>query len=255
MTDEQPKNSYGQSWDEFVDNAKGEGQTWPGDDWGNPALWDAWFARLFTPHGVADWQRAVEIGQGTGKYTARVLEAGCREILAVDVSRRFIELCGKRQKASVDANRLHLQQIHELDPRALQQAVEKKGWTGTVDAMFSIDTLVHLTWTQIVAYMLAATEFLRPDGWLIFSFAHGATEPGLRKMIADIDRTITAGGDPTTGCFHWVSPELVAHTANYCGYEVRICDADPEHHRDGHFVGRFHDPERAVRARELREGP
>ena len=245
------KGAYSRSWDDYVDQLKSEGQEWPGDDWGNAPLWDAWFARLFTPHEVAQWQKAVEIGQGTGKYTARVLEAGCREVLAADVSPKFLDLCRQRQSKWVDDGRLHLVEIDERDPLSLSTAVRQHGWQGKVDALFSIDTLVHLTWTQITAVLAASTEFLKPDAWLIFSFADGTTEPGFHKLMVDISRTLAAAGDPATGCFHWASPSLVRATAERLGFEVLLCEPDDQHHRDGHFVGRFRDVERAAAARAL----
>lgn len=70
MTDEPPrsKNTFGGAWDSYADRARAEGQEWPGDDWGSVELWDQWFDRLFVPNGVANWQRSVELGQGTGNY-------------------------------------------------------------------------------------------------------------------------------------------------------------------------------------------
>ena len=83
------------------------------------------------------------------------------------------------------------------------------------------------------------------------TFANGVTEAGQRKLVDDVDRVVRGGGSPHTGCFHWVTPELVARTAESIGYEVEVCGADPVHGRDGHFVGRLADPDRAKAAREL----
>ena len=202
-------------------------------------------------HGVSEWHRAVEVGQGTGKYTRLVLEASSCEVLCCDVSQTFLDLCAQRLQAH--ASRLHLACIEGRDPDAIRGAADQQGWLGSADAVYSIDALVHLPFTTVANTMLAATEVLREGGRFITSFAHGLTEAGFAKLVGDIDRTMRAGGHPETGCFHWISPELIRTTATRMGYEGDVCDADPAHHRDGHFVARLVDPELAKRARGLRQ--
>jgi len=245
---------FANAWDRYVDDARRVGQVWPGDDWGDPVLWNAWFLRLLGDFGAATWQRVVEIGQGTGKYTSRVLAAGNAQLLACDVSERFLGLCRERLAEHVASGRLRTRLVDERDPFGIPNAVAAEGWTGAVDAVFSIDTFVHLTFTQVAAILLGTTSCLRPGGVMAFTYACGTSEPGRRKMIQDLDRVIRAGSEPTTGCFHWVSPELVRVTAEAMGYEVAICDVDPLHGRDGHFVGRLRDLDRARGMRELQRG-
>lgn len=243
---------FASAWDRYVDAAKRGGQVWPGDDWGEASLWDAWFRRLLLDAGAANWARAVEVGQGTGKYTMRALVAGTREVLACDVSARFLALCGERLDEYVRAGRLHLRQIGERDPDGLRAAVRAHGWDGTVDAVFSIDTLVHLTFTQVVAVMLNAALCLSEGGVLAFTFACGTSMAGMTKLVGDLDRVIREGSDPSTGCFHFVSPEMVRGVAVAMGFDVVICDVDPLHGRDGHFVGRLRERARAVACDALR---
>lgn len=251
--DDQGPSKFASAWDRYVDEARRSGQAWPGDDWGDAVLWNAWFQRLLGDFGAARWQRAVEIGQGTGKYTSRALAAGPVQVLACDVSERFLGLCRERLAEHVASGRLRTAQLDERDPDGIADAVRAAGWSGTVDAVFSIDTLVHLTFTQVTAVMLAATQALRDGGVLAFTFACGTSEPGRKKLLADLDRVLRAGGDPVTGCFHWVSPELVRETAKALGFEVAICDVDPLHGRDGHFVGRLVDRAKANAAQALRQ--
>lgn len=245
---------YGEAWNEYVENSSGAGedQSWPGDEWGTPELWDRWFHLLFGCTGVQGWERAVEIGQGTGKYTQRVLEAGCKEVLACDVSGQFLELCRQRLSHHVGAGRLHLQQISESNPDAVQEACRERGWIGKVDGLFSMDTFVHLSFTHVVCYLLAATEVLAPGGFVVLTFADGSAEAGFQKLVQDLDRTIRRQGHPTTGCFHWITPALLRQTAERMGYQVIRCEVDPEHHRDGHFVATFEDAQKAAAARALR---
>ncbi|MBI5850927.1 MAG: class I SAM-dependent methyltransferase [Planctomycetes bacterium] len=167
MTDPSP---FAASWDEYAGRSKPAAGKWPGDEWGSPNLWRAWFDRLFVPAGVEQWRRAVEIGQGGGKYTALVLESGRGEIAACDVSQRFLDVCAQRFATEIAAGRLRLRRIAEDDPRALQGVARELGWLGTVDAVYSIDTLVHVEFTAVAAYLCAATELLRPGGHWILTF-------------------------------------------------------------------------------------
>lgn len=249
-----PADEFSESWDAYASDARDSGQRWPGDDWGDEELWKAWFARLFVPFGVADWRRAVEIGQGTGKYTRLVLDAGPVEVLACDVSKKFLDLCAQRLEDPVEAGRLHLEQISSLDPQALRDAGDRRGWLGAVDAVYSIDSLVHVPFTHVVSYLLQATELLRPGGRFVMSFANGRTEAGMRKLLADLPRVVRGAGHPSTGCFHWICPELIGDVARAIGYAVELCDTDPAHGRDGHLVARLEDAARAAEARALAAG-
>jgi SAM-dependent methyltransferase len=243
---------FAAAWDDYVRHAGPGGARWPGDEWGDEALWRRWFADLFVPYGVAGWERAIEIGQGSGKYTAMVLAAGHATVAALDVSPQFQAVCAQRLATEVAAGRLHLRTIDERDPDALAHAAAALGWTGRTDAVFSIDVLVHLTTTQIAALLLAATRALRPGGVFVGTFADATSDAGRHKLLQDVDRVVGAAGDPTTGCFHWTSPEIVRALASRCGYTVELCRTDPFHGRDGQFVLRFSDPAAAAAADRLR---
>jgi SAM-dependent methyltransferase len=233
---------FAAAWDSYVAGAPAPAGRWPGDEWGDATLWRAWFERLFEPFGVRQWQRAIEIGPGGGKYTERVLAAGPVTLAALDVSPAFQSVCAKRLAAPIAAGRLRQRLIDERDPDAVAGAAAELGWLGQVDAVFSIDTLVHLTTTQIAALLRSAVRALRPGGVFVGTFADATSQPGLGKLLADVDRVVRAGGDPATGCFHWTSPEILRGLAERCGYEVVLCDRDPRHGRDGHFVFRLAPP-------------
>lgn len=243
---------FADSWNSYADAANRGPGTWPGDEWGDAQLWRAWFDRLFVPAGVGRWSKAIEIGQGGGKYTAMAFAAGCREVLACDVSDRFLEVCRERFAPELAQGRLHLRCIDETDPDSLQRAADELQWRGQVDAVFSIDALVHVEFTAIAAYLLAATELLRPGGHFLMTFADATSEPGFRKLVQDIDRVVRERGHPRTGCFRWLAPELVRSVAQRMGFEVLICDLDPAHGRDGHLLAKLVDPERASLVRSLR---
>lgn len=239
-----PAGRFASAWDQYVTTAPAGGR-WPGDEWGDEALWRTWFDRLFVPAGVAAWQRAIEVGQGSGKYTERVLAAGRATVAALDVSPKFQAVCAERLAASIAAGRLSLHLVDERDPHALSATATRLGWLGQVDAVYSIDTLVHLTTTQIACLLLEATRALRRDGVFLGTFADATSVPGQDKLFADVDRVMRSGGDPATGCFHWTSPAILAALAQRCGYTVEVCATDTFHGRDGLFAFRFTDPERA----------
>lgn len=242
---------FQKAWDRYAAKAA-RGSDWAGDEWGRPELWQSWFERLFRKTQVESWARAVEIGQGTGKYTRLVLEAGKCEVLACDVSSVFLDYCRRRQASFVEQRRLHLALIKENDPRSIQDACAARGWSGEVDALYSMDALVHLPFTQIACYMLAGTEVLRLGGHLLFSFADGTSAAGHAKLLADIDQAVVRSCDPATACFHWNSPQLIRTFAERIGYEVLVCDLDPIDGRDGHFVARLVDRQLGVAARAAR---
>jgi SAM-dependent methyltransferase len=243
---------FARAWDDYVARAVPATSRWPGDEWGDEAQWQAVFARLFVPFGVDGWRRAIEIGPGGGKYTELVLRAGSGEVAALDVSPAFQRACAQRLGEHVGSGRLRPLLIDERDPDAVERAAAGLGWIGSVDAVFAIDTLVHLTATQIAALLLSATRVLRPGGVFLGTFADATSARGQDKLLADVDRVVRAGGDPSSGCFHWLAPQVLRGLARRCGYEVALCDLDPHHARDGHFVLRFADADAAAAAQALR---
>ena len=247
-----PRGSFAQAWDRYVAQSVPPTSAWPGDEWGDAAQWRALFDRLFVPHGVAGWQRALEIGPGGGKYTELVLRAGAAQVAALDVSAAFQRACVQRLSADVASGRLLPRLVDERDPDAVERVAAELGWTGRVDAVFSIDTLVHLTATQITALLLSATRALRLGGVFVGTFADATSARGQAKLLADLDRVLRAGGDPATGCFHWSAPAVLRALAGRLGYEVTLCGLDPHHERDGHFVFTFADPAAAAAAEALR---
>ena len=52
--------SFSESWDSYARSDLDRGVEWPGDDWGDEALWNGWFDRLFRGFGVDAWKRAVD---------------------------------------------------------------------------------------------------------------------------------------------------------------------------------------------------
>src|SRR4051812_42060531 len=82
---------------------------WPGDEWGDPDWWQFIFEQLFEPAGVESWERAVEIGPGSGKHTLQVIQASKATVRAYDVSEQFLGICQQRCAEELRAGRLELQ--------------------------------------------------------------------------------------------------------------------------------------------------
>lgn len=245
---------FAAAWDDYAARSSPTEGKWAGDEWGDEKLWDAWFRRLCLANGAAQWKRVIEVGQGTGKYTRRILSAGGATLLALDVSDKFLALCGERLREFVEKGRLLLRKIDERDADPLARAAREVGWERDVDAVVSIDTLVHLSVSQVAALLLSATSVLRPGGRFIATFADATSAAGLAKLTSDLVRVTSAAGEPASGCFQWASPDLVRAIATGYGYRVDLCETDPEHRRDGHFVLTFADPEVANAMRVRRDG-
>src|SRR5438105_13282112 len=118
------KNIYARQWDAYVNAfpeisaATSRDLDWPGDEWGSPESWEQLYEELFVPAGVKDWQRAIEIGPGSGKYTVKVLADSRAIVRAYDVSAEFLKVCETRCTEASRENRLSL---HLLSSRRADQ--------------------------------------------------------------------------------------------------------------------------------------
>jgi SAM-dependent methyltransferase len=206
---------YKSQWDRYIETFRGEG--WPGDEWGQPWIWERVFERLFT--GAGSWQRAVEIGQGSGKYTLKVLENPGVSVRAYDVSEPFLEVCAKRCAEHVHSGRLSLRQIDLSTPRFLLDDLQD--WRRTVDAVYSIGTFVHIDLQYAMAYLLAAAAVLKPGGKLILTFGSIASDAGFQRMLEDVKRFWSGQSDPRgSGKYEWLCGSLVESLLPRLGFDI-----------------------------------
>ncbi|MDQ3588596.1 MAG: class I SAM-dependent methyltransferase [Actinomycetota bacterium] len=251
---------YGRFWDHYVENLAagmtqrhGDEPAWPGDEWGSPAAWAERFADLFEP-AVSGWERAVEIGPGSGKYTLKVLERSPEAVLrAYDVSAKFLEVCTERCGDHVSNGRLTPHLLHAVDPAQLLDDLEAAGWRRRVDGFYSIDVMVHIDLQYLIVYWLTSALVLRPGGQLVMTLNDVTREPGFEKLLRDIPWTYPAQGRPLgSGKFEWLSPEIIESVLPRLGFRlVKLTEAG----RDCHVVAELEDPERAdVLAGHLRPG-
>jgi len=229
---------YGQSWDHYVaeifDKMKREDSVFPGDEWGTPAWWDICYKRLLERAGAPDWKQVVEIGPGSGKYTALLLERSPCNILAFDVSAGFIQIMESRLAGFVTSKRLQtsLMSCHRADE--MLSKIEEAGWRGQVDSFVSIDAMVHVDLQYIAAYFTTAAICLRPGGKLVMTLADATSAKGREKLLRDIQLYFPKQGSMSLK-FEFLSPDIVRSTLEALGFRIELLEHDaptPETARD-----------------------
>lgn len=218
---------YSRHWDQYIEREwdvirqqRGDEVEWPGDEWGNPEAWEHIFQTLFVRYGAVDtWQRAVEIGQGAGKYTVKVLGNPDVNVRAYDVSARFLEVCAERCQDHVKSGRLDLRQIDVSAPDFLMSDLQD--WRRQIDALYSIDAMVHVDLQYLMAYLITAAALLRQDGKLVMTLATTGTEEGFTRLANDVSRYWSAQGRPTgSGKLEWVSGSMLESLLPRLGFEI-----------------------------------
>ena len=229
-------NVHEKMWDRYVENHPLN----PGQEWGSPGHWESIFSRFF--YGVGNWKRAIEIGAGAGKYTKKVLDTShdC-QIAALDVSKKFLDVLmenvAKHPYLTPDVKvRVHPFYLNypaeESHCSPLRSICEKKDWPlETVDAVYSIDAMVHVEWQIVVSYIQSAYEVLRQGGVLIMTVANGASAQGFDYLLKTT-RAAYKGNCEYDGKFHFASPDLV-RTALSGYFKIEFMD---DRGRDIYFV-------------------
>ena len=239
---------YGRYWDHYVERWGKTHQPdseyqWPGDEWGSERGWEGLFQGLFVPAGVKDWRRAVEIGQGSGKYTAKVLANSQAIVRAYDVSPRFLEVCEERCQEWIKGGRLSLHLLSTDRPDRMLSDLSACGWRRTVDGFYSIDSMVHVDLQYLIVYLITAGMTLKPGGKLTLTLADVTREPGFMKLLKDITWTFPAQGSPLgSGKFEWLSPDIVESIFPRLGFRL---DSLINTQRDLRLVASLVDPSAA----------
>ena len=214
----------GATWDYYVrswSKRDTTGLVWPGDEWGHESGWEDVYKEYFVPADAEKWEKAIEIGQGSGKYTLRVLEGSGVQIRAYDVSRAFLEVCETRCRSWIESDRLSLHQLKIEEPAQLYGETVQTGWERKVDAVFSINAMVHVDLQYLIVYLLTAALVLRPGGKIIFTFANAITDRGFWKLMRDIKETFPNQGKLRAASkFEWLSPEVIQNILPRLGFEI-----------------------------------
>lgn len=248
--------TYGELWDQYVvkgvaklQEESGCGLSYPGEEWGTEASWNAIFDHLFVPGDVRNWQHAIEVGGGGGKYTERVLDANPDvRVWGFDVSRNFLDATAERLSQHVNANRLVLNEIDGVHPDAMLRLLENGGSVRKVDAMFSIDAMVHVDLQYLVTYWITAALVLRKGGRILMTLADPTSEAGFQKLIRDIKKFYKYQGRICPK-FEYLDRNIVSHILQNLGFEVESLEhwsySPGAPARDIYLIARLENLERA----------
>jgi SAM-dependent methyltransferase len=238
----------GRTWDSYLDswsdvyNSNGE-LTWPGDEWGTPEQWDELFGHMFRSQGVRTWTHVVEIGPGSGKYTERVLSESNAQVRGYDVSAEFLAVCEARCRDAIAAERLSLHLLKGAHPREMLDDLEQAGLRRRIDAMYTIDAMVHVDLQYLVVYFITAGLVLRPEGKLILTLSNAVSREGFEKLVGDISWTYTQQASPSgSGKFEWLSPEITRYVLEQIGFDVQFLGSQG---RDSWVIATLRDLDRA----------
>jgi cyclopropane fatty-acyl-phospholipid synthase-like methyltransferase len=194
-----------------------------GTEWGDAGVWEWRFGELFRPARVEEWRLALEIGAGAGKYTRKVLEASGATVHCADISRAFLRALETELEPFTASGRLRTVYLRGDRAAELLVACEQRGLRGALDAVYSVDAMVHVDLQHLIAYLVTAALCLRRGGALVLTLADPTTPRGFRKLLADMQPTYAAPG--TFARFEWVSADLVRALLARLGYRLIRCDA------------------------------
>lgn len=136
-------------WDGRYDWS-GRGDEWSAE-WGGPDM--QWYGTLLPRiHPYLPTGTIVEIACGCGRWTRYLKDLGKR-VVAVDLSRRCVEVCRERFAAFPQV------ECHLNDGRSLAMVPD-----ASVDFVFSFDSLVHADASVIDAYLGEIARVLRREG-------------------------------------------------------------------------------------------
>ena len=131
------------------------------------------------PFGPEEPLQTLEVGVGTGYFTARFLEAYPNaRVYALDGAEAMLEVARARLGDSRDNVSLHLGDFREL-----RQLFSN---AGSFDVVFSSYALHHLSREEKGAVVEQAASLLRPNGWFVNVDIFVAATPGLEQRIQDI---------------------------------------------------------------------
>jgi SAM-dependent methyltransferase len=225
-------NIYRMMWDDYAANWREDiaesrpdlaasKEAWPGDEWGDEDLWHKIFKSMFADHGVAGWKHCVEIGAGSGKYTEFVLNASEAEVIAFDVSEKFIEVLSDRMKQSIDEGRLYAVLLPGEHANEMFEEINRHALVRKIDAVYSIDAMVHVDLQYLMAYLVTAALVLKRSGYLIMTLPNALSTQGFECLLADTAYYYNMQGKPSSK-FEWLSVDLVRGLLKRLGFVVNF---------------------------------
>jgi len=226
--------TYGDFWDGYVKRFLSRNQadtrdttakiSWPGDEWGTPEAWQMLFNDLFLAKIEIPPRTAIEIGPGSGKYSALFLEAfQCAHLIAADVSMAYLDILRERCVDLILDGRLNTALIGNDHEAIINIAKENGIEIGELDVMFSIDAMVHVDLQYLVAYWISASKLLRSGGKMIMTVPDATREGGFAKLMNDVPRLFALQGQHSDK-FEWLSPQLVESVLSRLGFSVEAVE-------------------------------
>ena len=210
---------YKTLWDSYVIREKDKATGWPGDEWGNPQGWKRLFDNYFLKYGASDWEKVVEIGAGSGKYTIFMLQNSEARVLNADVSHEFQKVCQNRISVLGFDHRVNYLLLG-IYHKTLYRKLKDMDWVEKVDAVYSIDSMVHVDLQYLAAYLITAAKCLRIEGKLILTLANSCSDKGFKKLVLDVPNMFHNQGNPSPK-FEWLSPEAVKDFLERIGFKIR----------------------------------
>ncbi|MDQ3560520.1 MAG: class I SAM-dependent methyltransferase [Pseudomonadota bacterium] len=231
-----PRETYADYWNNYVETAfpkvkerKGRDFSNPGDEWGTEQSWANWIDHAFVPADYTNWSYAIEIGGGGGKYTERVLGANDHvRLWGFDVSRSFLDATANRLRNHVDSKRLVLTELDLERPDSMFTLLETEGLVRRIDAVFSIDAMVHVDLQYVIAYWINAALLLKKGGRLVMTLADATSQTGFEKLIRDIKKFYRRQGR-TSSKYEFMSPDIVGSILPRLGFEIEYLEQYSPH--------------------------
>jgi cyclopropane fatty-acyl-phospholipid synthase-like methyltransferase len=239
--------SYVQGWDrDKIEHSSSSTLNWPGDEWAEEEEWSKIFQAMFLDFGAADWKNCVEIGAGSGKYTDKLLRQSAAQILAFDISPAYLEVLRKRLAADLDAGRLHPVLLNGAEASEMLNELERRRLVRKIDALYSIDAMVHVDFQYLMAYFLTAALCLSNGGRLIMTLPNAVSEYGFEILIQQTKMYYPLQGVPSAK-FEWLCPEMVQQVLERLGFSVQFLSpfSSIEVDRDLYVIATLVDLERA----------
>ena len=235
--------TYGEMWDRYASRSLATATP------DNSEIITSIFQHVFEPANVRNWQYAIEIGGGNGKYAERVLAVNSRlKLSRFDVSRKFLEAASLRLNEHVSKKRVVSHEIDGTRPDAIYRIFETEGLVRKIDAMFSIDSMRHVDLQYITAHLVNAALILKKDGYVVMNVGDATSDAGFQKLIGDISKYYRYQGR-TCPRFEYQSPDMINSILERLGFAIQYLEPwSPqqwEPGRDLYLVAQLKDPARA----------
>ena len=165
-------------WDGQYD-WRDRGDEWSGI-WGSAeAQWN--FSLLPRLHRLVPASTILEIAPGFGRWTQFLLDQ-CERLIGVDLSKRCVDACIERFAPRPNAD------FYVNNGSSLPMVK-----SDSVDFAFSFDSLVHVEWVEVAAYLVELARVLSPDGT---AFIHHSNVAALRDGHTEMaGRAASVSGD------------------------------------------------------------